>query len=162
MIQQFLRFFALSMSVFFALVFATTFLHMIGGSNFVQSWRWVHDTLLIPIFWYIAPLLAVGFALDLILEKLGYTRLLSRLPRVIHEVITVFFILGSATLISQLFGGCIWFYPTEGWWRRFVPAPYTQDQMIWFYAISSVIAVVSTVGYWKKFLYRKPGDIDNG
>jgi hypothetical protein len=155
-LKEFGIFVAKSMTAFMIISIVVVWLHVFGtGSTFAVSWRWYHDTLLIPIFWYIAPIFLLAFIFDLASEKLKTYKLLQRLPTVVHELVVVFFLLGCATVVSQLLGGCIWFYPTEGWWRRFVPPSMINENFaILFYFVFSIISSGVSWAYWKKFVYR--------
>jgi hypothetical protein len=155
-LKEFGIFVAKSFAGFMTITLVVVFLHMFGvTSSFVQSWRWYHDTLLIPIFWYIAPIFLIGFLADLVLERFVSFKWLHRLPVAIHEVVVIFFMLGSATIVSQLLGGCIWFYPTEGWWRRFVPPSLpNENTAVALYFVFSIISVWATWAYWRRFVYH--------
>lgn len=153
--QEYLKFFYFllaSTAVFFVAVFVIVGIRMLGDEGFVSSWRWVHDAILVSIFWYIAPFFLVAFLIDIYLEKLGYLRWMHTIPVVIHETVVLLFLLATASLISQLFGGCIWFYFTEGWWTQFRPINMSIEVAFAFYLVSSVISVIATFQYWKRFV----------
>lgn len=153
--MSFVRFLFGAFVVFFVLVFALVGLHMLNGSNFVSAWRWVHDALLISIFWYIAPIFLLAFLIDIAFEKYKKFEWLHSLPVFIHQLVVIFFALGTASLLSQLLGGCIWFLPTEGWWSRFRPLGISEIQAIMFYVVTTPIGVWATYAYWKRFVFQK-------
>lgn len=159
MVQQFFRFLGLVLAVFFLITFCVVLFHMIGtGANFAISWRWYHDSILIPIFWYLSPLFLIFFGINKLLVKYNRTNQLAKIPYIFHQFIVLFFLLAIGSLVSQVFGGCIWFLPTEQWWSRFVPPFASEPEMIIFYIFASLLVIVSMLAYWKEFVYKS---IDN-
>lgn len=159
--KDFVIFLAQSAILFFLLTYIVTFLRMnIAGDDFAVAWRWIHDTLLVPIFWYISPYILIMYALDIFLEQNKRKGILTQLPLWIHKIITVFLALATSSLFSQLFGGCAWFYFTENWWERFVPpALENEDQAIVFYVLYTAVALITVVTYWSKYVYNNPNQI---
>lgn len=136
-------------------------IYMIFGNTFPEAWRNVHDHILVWIFWDIAPAYGIVLLVDYWLGKESKLhKYLQKIPQVVHLLAFTLLIATLGSLISQAFGGCLWFYITEGWWSIFVPPLLINSTIARiFYIAMSAVTILILYYYWKRFIRVQGFDI---
>lgn len=156
------------LALFTAAAAALALLHsLVTGAEFRFSWRWIHDTTILPSNLALIP--PIGLVI-LIQSRLGRNKhdFLVWMPRWVRRLVFLIIALFIANSVSQAAGGCVWFVFTEGWWVRFGHgwllwdgSVLAEEVVIGFYLLFLVLAVAS--GLWFKRHYldepslKKPG-----
>ncbi len=144
-----------TLAVFVAVAFVVAVGHqVITDQSFSLSWRWVHDSTILPSNLVLCPL--VG--LLLLLRKStrwGYA-LFERAPRAFHWLVFLVLSIFFANAISQAAGGCVWFVFTEGWWVRFGHGWLLPDHKpVPDSVVAGIDIVLAIVGGWVAFWYHQ-------
>lgn len=133
------------------------------GEGFGISWRWIHDSTLLPTNFVLIPTIAALFLVHAFTKNLKALDLLAQLPRIAHYTIYLLISLFLVNSISQASGGCIWFVFTEGWWVRYGHGWVLTDGSIipeWIvasvYVFFALLSLAGDLWFYKRYIWRKP------
>jgi len=134
------------------------FLTIHNGVGFAEQWRWFHDAILVVIFWKISFWIMGAFIIGWLLERFTPIQVFNRIPAFFYYVLAFTIFLPFCSTLSQVFGGCIWFYFFEHWWVQYIPynffdlprAPYQLIIYTSLYLIFSVVFYAISYLLWRK------------
>ncbi len=141
--------------------------HFITGLPLRDSWRWIHDTTMIPSNIYLSPIIGILLLTQMILERFSVD-LLRFMPKTVHGIVFLVLSIFLSFSVSQLSGGCLWFYVSEGWWVRFghgwnwIGGGVVPEQMVVaVYFVLTIICLIMNIWHFNRYLNHTSPTVKN-